>query len=342
MLRSPRAVLLATAVLLLGSLGTPVPAAAEPSPRLRAITEDTTKVLVVTIDSLSSRAVRMLGAEGAPTLHRLMAEGASTLNARTARELTLTLPNHTSMVTGRRIRADRGGHGVTWNDDRRRPRTVQAAAGHPVASVFTVVDSRRRDPALFVSKPKLALFERSWPRAIDKFVVRENNRVLVRRARADLLEHRRALTFVHLSLPDVVGHDRGFLSEEHLAAITLTDRRLGRLVAAVESRRRLRQRLTLIVTSDHGGSGGSHSDPRRLVNYRIPFVVWGVGVARGTDLYDLNPDYRDPGRRRTRYGATRQPVRNGDVTNLVTDLLGLAAVRGSGSNRAQDLDVAPD
>jgi hypothetical protein len=67
--------------------------------------------------------------------------------------------------------------------------------------------------------------------------------------------------------------------------------------------------------------------------------VWGAGVANGAGLYRLNPDYADPGRRRTRYGAARQPVRNGDVANLTTDLLGLPAVRGSEHDSAQDLDV---
>ena len=47
-----------------------------------------------------------LGAAGAPTFHRLLDEGAGTLNARTEYEQTVTLPNHTGMMTGRRI--DRG------------------------------------------------------------------------------------------------------------------------------------------------------------------------------------------------------------------------------------------
>jgi hypothetical protein len=258
-----------------------------------------------------------------------MAEGASTLNARTARELTLTLPNHTGMVTGRRVDADHGGHGVFWNDERLEPRTVQAAAGHDVASLFSVVDSDKRDPALFTSKRKLSLFERSWPRAVDRFVLRESNPRLVRATRKDLVAHRRALTFLHLSLPDDAGHAHGFLSPAYLDAAERADRLLGRVVTTIESRPRLRDHLTLVVTADHGGRGEGHSDPTAPVNFRIPFVVWGVGVSAGADLYALNDDYRDPGDRRTRYGAKRPPVRNGDVANLATRLLGLGRVPGS-------------
>ncbi len=57
--------------------------------------------------------------------------------------------------------------------------------------------------------------------------------------------------------------------------------------------------------------------------------MWGAGVAAGADLYALNAERRArPGRRRTTYAGT-QPVRNGEVANLVTSLLGLPDVPGS-------------
>ncbi len=68
-------------------------------------------------------------------------------------------------------------------------------------------------------------------------------------------------------------------------------------------------------------------------------MVWGVGTAAGEDLYDLNPDYRDPGRRRTTYAAARQPVRNGDTANLALRLLGLEPLPGSEAGHEAVLDV---
>lgn len=308
---------------------------AEPSAQRRAGT--VTTVVAVSIDGLNPAAVRDLGAEGTPTLHRMMRQGASTLNARTERELTLTLPNHAGMLTGRRVDRSRGGHGVTWNDDRRKPATVQEAAGHPVRSVFSVVDSRARDTGVFASKTKFGLFERSWPRAVDRSLIREDNARLVRRVRADIEDHDRAFRFVHLSLPDVAGHAHGFMGREYLAAVQEADRLLGRILAALESEPTLRGHTAVVVTADHGGRGEGHGDPTRFASYRVPFIVWGAGVARGADIYDLNPDYADPGRRRTTY-AGRQPVRNGALANVVTDLLGLPAVRGSEHDAGQDLD----
>jgi hypothetical protein len=297
-----------------------------------------TRVLAVSIDGLRASAITQLGRAGTPTLHRLMAQGASTLNARTEREMTVTLPNHTGMVTGRRIDASRGGHGVSWNDDRRRPPTVQRAAGHDVSSVFRVVHNANRGTALFASKTKFSLFERSWDAGIDSYRMRFDNARLARMTRQDLLRHNRGFTFLHLSGPDDAGHARGWNSRAYLDAVRATDRKLGRIVRTINGHSRLKQHLALLVTADHGGAGKSHGDATRLVNYRVPFVVWGPTVARGAGLYELNPDYASPGDRRTTYPDARQPVRNGDVANLALDLLGLDAVPGSEHDRAQDLD----
>jgi predicted AlkP superfamily pyrophosphatase or phosphodiesterase len=297
-----------------------------------------TRVLAVSIDGLRSSAISELGRAGTPTLHRLMSRGASTLNARTEREMTVTLPNHTGMVTGRRIVASQGGHGVTWNDDRLRPRTVQRAAGHDVSSVFRVVHNAGRRTAVFASKTKFSLFERSWDGAIDKFRVRLDNAGLVRMVRSDLLGANRAFTFLHLSAPDSAGHASGWGSRAYLEAVRATDRRLGQLVRTIEGTPRLSRHLVLMVTADHGGAGKDHGDPTRLVDYRVPFIVWGPTVAHRQSLYRLNPDYANPGDRRTSYSDARQPVRNGMVANLTLDLLGLPAVQGSEHDRRQTLD----
>ncbi len=300
-----------------------------------------TRVLTVSIDGLNPSAVRRLGHRGAPTLHRLIARGASTMNARTEREMSNTLPNHTGMVTGRRVDASYGGHGVTWNDDRMNPSTVAEAAGYEVESVFTSVASTGRRTALFAAKTKFSLFERSWPAAVDRAVIDADNAALVRLARHDLADHNRGFTFVHLSGPDKAGHEHGFMTPAYLRAVRATDRLLGKLVTTIRNHRQLRRHLVLIVTADHGGGGGErdHADATLRQNFRIPFLVWGPGVASGVSLYTLNRDYRNPGYHRTGYAARKQPVRNGDVANLTTDLLGLPRVPGSEHDRRLNLDV---
>ena len=296
------------------------------------------RVLAISIDGLNPDALRELGRDGAPNFHRLLDGGASTLNARTEYEMTDTLPNHTGMVTGRRINRSKGGHGVTWNTDLPGT-TVQDAAGHGVASVFSRVHKAGGSTALFASKSKFSLFKRSWPVAIDRFMVKENNTRLVRAARRDLAATSRSFTFLHLSLPDVTGHANGFMSPAYVESVARVDQLLGTVLRKIDGSPALTDNLVVVLTADHGGRGASHRKPRRLANYRVPFLAWGPGQGIGpADLYALNPDYREPGDSRPRYAGS-QPVRNGDVANLSTELLGLGAVPGSELDRAQDLDV---
>jgi arylsulfatase A-like enzyme len=295
-----------------------------------------TQVLAISIDALNPAALTALGREGTPHLHRLMDEGAYTLNARSQVESTRTLPNHASMITGRRVAAARGGHGVTWNVHLPGS-TVQAAAGHQVASVFTVAHAAG-STALFSSKEKFSIFERSWDAGIDRFTHREgDDTALLKAARADLVHEDRALTFVHFSEPDIVGHARGFMSPAYLSAVERVDAKLGRLLRAIDTHEELGD-VVVVLTADHGGKGKDHFDERRYFNYRVPFFVWGPGVTHG-DLYALNDSYADPGHRRVPYSG-KQPISNGDLANLSLDLLGLGPVPDSKYDVRQRLTVS--
>ncbi len=292
-------------------------------------------MLAISIDGLTPAAVRRLGAQGTPHLHRLIREGASTLNARTQYEQTLTLSNHASMVTGRRINKRHRGHGVTWNKHVPAS-TVQRAAGHAVGSIFSVVHKAGLSTALFAAKRKLSLFGRSWP-AIDRMTIKESrDAALVRAVRADLLDRHRAFTFLHLGNVDKTGHARGFMTPAYLTAVRKVDRRLGSILKTIGDHEALAD-LVIVLTADHGGRGAHHSNPTKLANYRVPFLVWGPGVV-ADDLYDLNPTYRDPGRKRVGFQG-RQPIRNGDLANLAAYLLGLGPVPHSLWNADQELQV---
>ena len=334
--RARAAALTLAALLPLGAAVGPAPAAPAPAPGVAA-RATATRVLAISVDGLNPDAIRKLGRTGAPTFYRLKNEGAATFNARTEYEQTVTLPNHTGMMTGRRVDRTNGGHGVTWDHDRPGS-TVQEAAGHPVDSVFSVVHDAGRSTALFSTKPKFALYDRSWPAGIDLFRADENQKALVDAARRDLVASDRAFTFLHVSLPDRAGHAYGFMSRPYVDAVRRTDRLLGTVLATVEGDPTLSRQLVVVLTADHGGVGASHSTATRLGNYRIPFLVWGPGVPSGS-LYGLNPDYADPGARRPTY-AGRQPVRNGDVANLAATLLGLEPVPGSDLDAQQQLRVS--
>lgn len=310
-------------------------------------------VVAVSVDGLNPKALSRLGRTRTPHFHRLFAGGAGTLNARTLRESTSTLPNHTGMLTGRRVDAGHGGHGVRVNKDP--GGTVHDIAGEHVDSVFTAVHDRGGATALYAGKDKFNLFERTWnPRfggpdrvgvdngndKLDRYVLRTNAGVLVKRLRHHLANNPPEFALLHLRLPDAAGHAHGYMSRAYLRAVRRTDVLLGRVMRTIAGKRALRRHTALILTADHGGhrGGDSHKNPRRLAHHRIPFVVWGATVARGADLYALNRDRARPGRRRTTYRG-RQPIRNAELANLATDLLDVPAVSGSEFDARQTLDV---
>jgi hypothetical protein len=67
-------------------------------------------------------------------------------------------------------------------------------------------------------------------------------------------------------------------------------------------------------------------------------MVWGPGVPAGRNLYALNPSFRSPGASRTDYRG-KQPIRNADLANVVTDALDLPHVPGSEFNSRRSLNV---
>jgi hypothetical protein len=325
------------------------PSSVDPGPAVAAVPV-VDHVVLVSVDGLNPDAIRQLGRAGAPTFYRLMDQGASTINARTTYEATQTLPNHTSMVTGRPVTAA-GGHRVTFNEDN--GSTVHVRAGTYVASTFDVVHDSGGRTALYAGKEKFDFLDRSWNGtygAVDRTGV-NNGRDKIdvyRRAAPGVLTDalisslRTAPTdfsMIHYRGPDAVGHAQGYMSAAYVTEVGNTAKMIGRLLDAIAASPSLKSSTVVVVTSDHGGLGFSHADATKAVDYTIPFFVWGVGVDAGADLYALNPDRASPGTSRPTYAAVPQPIRNAESGNLVTELLGLGAIPGSRINSAQTLDV---
>ncbi|MGH3350872.1 MAG: alkaline phosphatase family protein [Nocardioides sp.] len=301
----------------------------------RAAPQADRKVLAISIDGFNPDALAELGPSRTPNIHRLIDEGASTLNARTAYEKNITLPNHTGMVTSDPIDADDGGHGVTWNVG-----DPSKSISEKEESVFTVAHEAGLSTGVFATKQKFELWQRAWEDDIDTFAAVDDHAELVPEATEDLASEQRDLTFVHLSLPDVAGHASGGMSPEYLAAVEESDAQVGEFLDVIDAEPSLKKDLDVILTADHGFKPGitNHSE-KVYENYRIPFVVWGPDAGAGKDLYALNPDdYRDPGKARPGYDGA-QPIRNADLGNLALDLLGLGPIETSDIGKDQTLDV---
>src|SRR5262245_53960718 len=115
-------------------------------------------VIHISVDGLHpGHLQRVVDAGEAPNFKRLETEGAWTANARTDFTHTITLPNHTCMLTGRPVLQPDGmpdtvHHGWTFNDNAPRTANLHTSgnqhAGY-IASVFDVVHDAGLSTALF-------------------------------------------------------------------------------------------------------------------------------------------------------------------------------------------------
>jgi len=338
-----------------------------------ALARDVDHVIHISVDGANALMIADLIAGDArgdyANLARMIDEGASTLNARTDFTHTKTLPNHTSQITGRPVtrparQAKTVHHGYTRNSTPGRKDTLHNSGNRNlsyIASVFDVVHDHGLSTALYASKEKFVLFDRSYgagaPDAagaddgtdkIDTYAQNSsgspgNASKVHAEFLSDMAKERFNYVFVHYRDPDSAGHKLGWGSEAWRASIASVDGYVGDVLALVEGDALLAGRTAVILTSDHGGRDTGHGDASDPFMYTIPFLVWGPGVSSGTDLYALNTATRlDPGRDRPDYDAPRQPIRNGDSGNLALALLGLPPVPGSTINVGQDLAWKPD
>jgi type I phosphodiesterase/nucleotide pyrophosphatase len=303
-------------------------------------------VIQISVDGLRPDYLQSVIAAGnAPNFKRFQARADYTH--------TITLPNHTSMITGRPVSQPDGlpnttQHGYTDNGYPDPSWTLHNQGNLNVAyktSTFDVVHDAGFSTALFASKSKFIIFEQSYSPKIGTFFGEEDGEPdysatmqshLISALTADPARY----TFVHYANPDAAGHSYGWGSAAYNEAIKAVDAHLGELFDLVTSSPTLAGRTAIVLSADHGGDGYDHSDQTLAVDYTIPFFVWGAGVGRG-DLYSLNADTRaNPGTSRPTYTAIGQPIRNGDGGNLALDLLGLGPIPGSLIDAAQDLRVA--
>ncbi|MCB0992833.1 MAG: alkaline phosphatase family protein [Acidimicrobiales bacterium] len=310
---------------------------------------DTQRVIHISIDGLRSDHVT---AALTPNLVALIGEGASTLNARTDYDVTKTLPNHASQLTGRYV-LEPWGHQVADNQDL--GMTVHEEAGFYVSSVFDVVHDNGGLTAMYAGKDKFDVIERSYNAfngAVDRIgandgrnkidVYDRNDPAALVAPMLDLVAASPSTEFVffHIRYPDSAGHASGWATPAYREAVRDADALVGQIIDGLDAAG-LASSTNIIVTSDHGGpdNGLFHDDPTDIDTYTVPFIVWGPAVRPGADLYDLNRDHRvDPGTARPDHlGA--QPIRTTEVANLVTSLLDLPPVPGSVVGRVVSLQV---
>ncbi len=315
-------------------------------------------VILISVDGLASRFLEDLLRLGRlPAFARLEAEGSFTHNARTEARISVTIPNHVSMVTGRPAVAapelpSDAHHGVEYNYDPGGEVTIHDSnpnLGY-AASVFDEVHDRGGYTALYAGKSKFDLLRRSYsapysrpdvigeddgPDKVDDFGVAYDVEELVPaflEAVAEGVLSRpggKNFAMLHYANTDVAGHSLGWGSPEYLEAVLLADEVIGQVLSFITSTPQLKN-TAVIVTADHGGIDFGHYDATDTNINRIPFILWGLGVPAGANLYALcGSNRRDPGDTAPLELPPPGPVRNGDAANLALALLGIEQIEGA-------------
>jgi hypothetical protein len=328
-------------------------------------------VIVISVDGLGGTYLGKLfdgtatgGPYAIPNFTRLKIEGAGTLAAHCDNNNWETLPNHTSIVTGR-PRDGVAGHGWTSNSDPAFGQTIHSNKGYYVAGVFDVAHDNGLRTGMYANKTKFSLFDTYGSYTgggsyNDTFGAPDTTGVDNGRDKIDnayintalggvvvdtFITQQKSATpnqyaFLHINEPDAYGHSKGWGSATWNSQVVVVDTMLGRIFKLVEQDvPAMIDNTVIILTADHGNQD---NPPTGADRYAVPFYIWGPGVKAGADLYTLNAATRQVAASypMTTY-AGMQPVRNAEANNLALQLLGLGPIPGSIFNYAQELMAAP-
>ncbi len=320
----------------------------------------TEHVILISCDGLRPDAIEFLGEKWAPDFYRMMKEGAYTHNARTDFNYTVTLPNHTCMLTGRGVLGE-SGHAWIENGTPKIGQMLHRNKKAYIASAFDVAHDHGLKTALFSSKEKFVLYDLSYNERsggpdtqgedngrdkLDHYHFNEKTEELIKSFTESLSKTPYGFSMLHLRDPDTAGHANGWDIQSksvYMSAVSKMNWVLGKLFDFIENNEQMKGKTALIITADHGGrlETKTHTKSDEKLNYTIPFYVWGPDVSPGNELYKINISSRkNPGDKNLKYESEElQPIRNGDAGNLAMSLLGLPAIPGSTINSKQDLKV---
>jgi predicted AlkP superfamily pyrophosphatase or phosphodiesterase len=199
-----------------------------------------------------------------PVLSKVASEGAFTWKAETIFP-SLTLPSHTSMITG----VEPSVHRFLWNDWREEKGLIT------IPTIFTLAKNDGLKTALFATKQKFKHF--NTPKILDKFTYFDRS---AKQIASEVVLYFKAenpnLTFVHFQDADKAGHKFGWESSEQIQSLEEIDTALGEIVSVIKASKRA---CTLIITADHGGSAKGHGS-NSPDDTNIPWIAWGYKIQK--------------------------------------------------------------
>lgn len=208
-----------------------------------------------------------------PTFKDMAQKGAISWTAQTINP-SITLPSHTSMVTG--VGPEK--HGILWNDWFPERGVVS------VATIFSRAKAHGVKTALVASKEKFRHLE--IPRSLDHLsIVSQSAPKLVDAAISVLKKEKPGLTMIHFRDPDYAGHSYGWGSSQQKAALNLVDQALAKLLKSLEELNIMKDTV-IIISADHGGHGRTHGTNMKE-DMTIPWLAYGYKVIPGLQPQEI-------------------------------------------------------
>jgi hypothetical protein len=251
-------------------------------------------VIQISVDGVNSDILKALvdanSSGDFDNYNRFEDEGAGTWNARTDHDFSNTLPNHTSMLTGRPAGGNPGTGSCTSSDHCYTNNGEPAGSdtlhnNHPGVSymhgVFEQAHDRGLSTAMYASKTKFIIYQQTWvdngqsdPETppddgaikIDDVVIkntpRQHNPVIddafamQQDFLSDMAANEYNYVFVHYVDPDKSGHQYGWNSTgigQYTDTLRNVDDYLGEVFNLVETDAGLVGETAIILSADHGG-----------------------------------------------------------------------------------------
>ncbi len=224
-------------------------------------------VLLVSFDGLRPDAIDEASADH---LQSVRQAGVSANSAHTILPA-LTLPSHTSMLTG--VSPEK--HGVLWNSWEPQRGTV---------TVPTLFDELKRSgltTAMIATKEKFRHLDHAG--SIDRVSIETGSPESVASAAIKAIEEQKPqFLFLHFGQGDSAGHKHGWMSDEQLDSYADVDQALGSIFQYLESKNLLAS-TAVIATSDHGGEGHTHGGNTEA-STSIPWIAIGAGIPEQKSL----------------------------------------------------------
>lgn len=245
----------------------------------------------VFIVSLDQGAPKNILKSRMPVLKKMVADGAHTREAYTIVP-SLTLPAHTSMLTGVGIQK----HQILWNEYEPKKGRLK------VPTIFQIARENGLTTAMFTAKNKFRTLElpgslnfSNVPR--DPKAKGPDAATVAREFAAEVVKLKPNLCFIHFADPDTAGHNFGVNSREKLRALADCDRALQIIKDGIKAAG-IADSSVIIITADHGGHDrtakenaerakqkkeyqpGTHGSPETH-DVVIPWIAWGRSVKEG-------------------------------------------------------------